>query len=685
MATDPTTIPSVVDLQKTKKSMTDIDTFIDSGNDSFTDNNGQTRRTLTGINSEITQQLLEINKSRGYRVVGTFATGFEYELFNDVGIDASGNSWIYVGTGAPVKTVTAGTVPSAPDYQQVTFNSIDGVVGLRDELNDRALTLTLAEAQASDLKVGQYVRLTDYDNELYSLVLVSDTGGHYIDYDVEHKLKLVKTHGDITLLGAGYISGDVTPTLNSLLSNTSILNISSKSRPVEFLTECTITRPITLDLQESRVDNRVAATIVSNLADASCLKVDARYTKIILGYWYGNTNLSLAVRGTSNATDLWITRGFCTEFGGQCIETDGGRNYLEKIATTNSQSNADAIGRGTIRIRGDRSKIDGLTCNGNFGKSVVLDADNCTLENFDIHLCYNIGSTIGGIGIYSPYRETKGTVIKDGLVDRAGSHLIKLSGGLRSCKVKDVDLYNDSATVSESFENAMCLLSGTHNVTVEGGTVTFYGTLSSPIDCFQLTIHTNPDTESIGNTIKNVNFLDNPTGQHPRLVNIVGSSGALKAKENTIDGIEGKGFITLGAWDGDDNNVLQNSKISYDSFATIQANGGNKTKIINNPLIENTRTDSDGHCIRADGGDDFSVDGNTFRSFSIGVRTNKSNTWVTRNNFKNPLAVESPRTIRCLYFTAGATGYAGGNVYRETPNNIGETFVTLGTNDIVGV
>lgn len=114
--------------------MTDIDTFVDSGNDSFTDNNGQTRQTLTGIENEITQQLLEINKSRGYRVVGTFAAGFEYELFNDVGIDANGNSWVYVGAGAPAKTVTAGTVPSAPDYQQVTYANHDTLQG-RDSTN----------------------------------------------------------------------------------------------------------------------------------------------------------------------------------------------------------------------------------------------------------------------------------------------------------------------------------------------------------------------------------------------------------------------------------------------------------------------------------------------------------------------------------------------------------------------
>mgnify|MGYP000159146307 CR=1 FL=1 len=74
---------------------------------------------------QITQQTLA---SRGFRVVGAFADGFTYELFNDVGIDANGNSWIYVGDGAPNKVVSAGTVPSVGSgYEQVAFNSASEV------------------------------------------------------------------------------------------------------------------------------------------------------------------------------------------------------------------------------------------------------------------------------------------------------------------------------------------------------------------------------------------------------------------------------------------------------------------------------------------------------------------------------------------------------------------------------
>lgn len=83
-------------------------------------------------NSEIAATIIELNKSRGFRVVGTFSDGFTYELFNDVGIDADGNSWIYVGAGAPNKVVAAGTVPSVgAGYEQVTFNAASGILDSR--------------------------------------------------------------------------------------------------------------------------------------------------------------------------------------------------------------------------------------------------------------------------------------------------------------------------------------------------------------------------------------------------------------------------------------------------------------------------------------------------------------------------------------------------------------------------
>lgn len=65
--------------------------------------------------------LEQYKESRGFNNKGTFAAGFTYESPNDVGIDASGNPWIY--NGALPFTVTAGTTPTAPTYTQVVFGS----------------------------------------------------------------------------------------------------------------------------------------------------------------------------------------------------------------------------------------------------------------------------------------------------------------------------------------------------------------------------------------------------------------------------------------------------------------------------------------------------------------------------------------------------------------------------------
>ena len=77
--------------------------------------------------------------------------------------------------------------------------TIDNVSGLRDELNDRAIYLTLAEARAkTDLTSGQYVRVTDYDNGLYKVVSTSETGNLYLTgFTGGVKLELVPEYGYI--------------------------------------------------------------------------------------------------------------------------------------------------------------------------------------------------------------------------------------------------------------------------------------------------------------------------------------------------------------------------------------------------------------------------------------------------------------------------------------------------------
>tara|TARA_R100000541_G_scaffold18259_1_gene28050 strand:- start:2666 stop:4723 length:2058 start_codon:yes stop_codon:yes gene_type:complete len=118
--------------------------FIEAGGYNAEYQNQVTPITVVGadyFNSRVDESVQEIMERTPY-VVGNFADGFTYDAYGQVGIDASGNVWAYIGAGAPNKVVTAGTVPSEPDYKQVTFSdhsnlSNRNAVGAHDDIYSR--------------------------------------------------------------------------------------------------------------------------------------------------------------------------------------------------------------------------------------------------------------------------------------------------------------------------------------------------------------------------------------------------------------------------------------------------------------------------------------------------------------------------------------------------------------------
>lgn len=136
------------------------------------------------IDETVNQIILDLSTSRGFRVKGTFAAGFTYELPNDVGLDASGNAWIYTDTDALPFTVPAATSPSFPTYTQVTFSDHNNLsnrnaVGAHDNIYVRAVTLS--EAIAEDAPEGTRYKITDLGGSRYDVVESSDAGGYYIE------------------------------------------------------------------------------------------------------------------------------------------------------------------------------------------------------------------------------------------------------------------------------------------------------------------------------------------------------------------------------------------------------------------------------------------------------------------------------------------------------------------------
>jgi hypothetical protein len=203
------------------------------------------------FNSKINEVVLELSKSRGFRVVGDFASGFTYELPNDVGVDGSGNYWIYTDVNALPVVVSAGTTPSAPTYTQVTFNDAIGVSysengNVDAALRKRAGYYTLSEAQSANLDVGQVVNITDYNLAKYTVVDVSDLGGVYLPKDSNLKFKLLVKNKTVNLESLTTSSGDAYQAINDIQSSNEVETISISSN-FTVSQNITITKNITFN------------------------------------------------------------------------------------------------------------------------------------------------------------------------------------------------------------------------------------------------------------------------------------------------------------------------------------------------------------------------------------------------------------------------------------------------------
>ncbi len=82
---------------------------------------------VNGWKSEFDLAIEQYKESRGFNTKGTFATGFTYELPNDVGLDADGNPWILIDASSLPVIVSAGTTPSNPPYKQVSYGTASQV------------------------------------------------------------------------------------------------------------------------------------------------------------------------------------------------------------------------------------------------------------------------------------------------------------------------------------------------------------------------------------------------------------------------------------------------------------------------------------------------------------------------------------------------------------------------------
>jgi len=135
---------TVADLEETKKhNKFHVDVITGRTGDYATNAvTGQVQKTLPATINDI-----------DWSYVGKFADGVTFTKNTDFAIDASNTQWIYVGASPFPVVVSAGTVPSAPDYQVVHVGSLQQLSGLA-EPSDLDQVYVRTFATVDEMKLG---------------------------------------------------------------------------------------------------------------------------------------------------------------------------------------------------------------------------------------------------------------------------------------------------------------------------------------------------------------------------------------------------------------------------------------------------------------------------------------------------------------------------------------------------
>jgi hypothetical protein len=140
---------------------------------------------------------------------GFFEKGFNYVNVGDVGIDTNNQMWLYVGAGAPVKNVVAGTVPSDPDYVLFNLSRFSNVL----------------EISAGKFSIGDYINVTDRGNAIFNVKPGGTANGfNIIDAGNGNTAELVIENGEFNVthfgaVGSGLNSSDDAPAINAASSS----------------------------------------------------------------------------------------------------------------------------------------------------------------------------------------------------------------------------------------------------------------------------------------------------------------------------------------------------------------------------------------------------------------------------------------------------------------------------------
>lgn len=230
MATDPTTIPSVEDLQETKNYMGDINEFVSSENNSLVDTDGKTRKTLTGIENNVQTELdrtSNLYSATVYESVSNALSG-GVSGFSSLVNGSGGTDGVYdlIITGDGTNAVGYFVVSSGSVTDlKIINNGVNYTTASFDFSNSPGLTGVSANAVISkNVPNGKFFSVSNPLNSNY-LDLYKNNGGVAEFKESYPSVKIIRSYVDSSSIVNMFKFNDYKTT--SQFSGSSIITVDS--------------------------------------------------------------------------------------------------------------------------------------------------------------------------------------------------------------------------------------------------------------------------------------------------------------------------------------------------------------------------------------------------------------------------------------------------------------------------
>jgi len=305
MATDPTTLPTIANIQQSKKDMDDINTFTVGTQDNFVDNTGRTRRTIEGINSEFDSMQSGELTAQAVNAADRAALSADVALVNSTVYPDEVTGRVAVADGNYFKVIGSGDV-AAYEYQRVN-ESTSIFITAYPSIEGIPLPTYFVDGQNAPIVSGLSITFTGFSFLYYEDKRLQIPSGTYT-FTLPHQFLTIDKSGTVSLkyytdeaLKDCFVIAKTTPD-SEVIPNSMLYPISQNEKTKSILD---ISQGDYIEFLNTGSYNS-SGVIDAGLGGYNIEKEITRAGSYSIGWWIGGTSRAvLAVNDNDEIMKVW--------------------------------------------------------------------------------------------------------------------------------------------------------------------------------------------------------------------------------------------------------------------------------------------------------------------------------------------------------------------------------------------